>query len=259
MSRFLFTLWDGGGNAPPVLSVAAALVDRGHDVRVLADPVLREDVLAAGARHRPWATAPQRLERAVSTEFVRDFEASTPTGAMARVRDRLVIGPAPAFARDTLEELDRESADVVVSEMLLMGCHIAAEVAGVPSVLLVPNVYPGDVHGRPPFGMGLRPRDDRLGHARDRILAAMGRRLWDKRLGDLNTLRAHYGLPAVATLFAMLELPDRVLVLTSAAFEHGGAPGCRGTSATAARASTIPAGWAHGPSRRGPNRSCSSR
>lgn len=222
MSRFLFTLWDGGGNVAPVLSVVAALVRRGHDVRVIADPVLRADVLTAGARHRSWATAPQREERTLSTEFVRDFEAHSPLGATARLRDRLVIGPAPAFARDTLGELDREPADTVVSEMLLLGSQIAAEVAGARNVSLVPNIYPGHVAGCPPFGMGLRPRDDRLGQMRDGIVAGMGRRLWGKRLGALNALRAHYGLSPVATVFAMIEAPDRVLVLTSAAFEHGG-------------------------------------
>ena len=34
-----------------MMSVARALVERGHDVRVLADPVLRADVEAAGAEH----------------------------------------------------------------------------------------------------------------------------------------------------------------------------------------------------------------
>lgn len=225
MSRFLFTLWDGGGNVPPVLSVARSLVRRGHDVRVIADPMLRDDVQAIGARHRPWTTAPQRHQRTVATEFVRDFEARTPIGATVRLRDRLAVGPAAAFALDTREELRREPADVVVPEMLLIGSYIAAEAAGVPSAVLVPNIYPGEVAGHPPFGMGLRPRDDRLGHVRDRILAATGRRVWDVRLGDLNELRRQYSLAPVDTVFGMLELPERVLVLTCAAFEYAAGAG----------------------------------
>ncbi|HET6831941.1 MAG TPA: hypothetical protein VFH44_11395, partial [Solirubrobacterales bacterium] len=85
MSRLLFTLWDGGGNSPPVLSVAGALVERGHDVRVLADPSLRDAVLGSGARHLPWTTAPHRATPDPETVFVRDFEARTPLGAMARI------------------------------------------------------------------------------------------------------------------------------------------------------------------------------
>jgi MGT family glycosyltransferase len=144
-------------------------------------------------------------------------------GATARLRDRLMIGPAARFARDTLDELEREPADVVASEMLVVGSQIAAEAAGVPNVLLVPNVYPGEIPGSPPFGMGLTPRGDAIGRLRDRTLAAMGRRLWDRRLGDLNTLRADHGLAPLTTVFDLLDRADRVLVLTTAAFEPPGA------------------------------------
>ena len=223
MSAFLFTLWDGGGNAPPVLSVAAALVARGHDVRVIADPVLRGDVLAAGARHIPWTTAPQRHERTLETDFLRDFEARTPMGATARLRDRLMIGPAARFARDTRDELEREPADVVASEMLIVGSQIAAEAAGLPSVLIVPNLYPGEIPGSPPFGMGLTQRNDGLGRVRDRTLAAMGQRLWNKRLDDLNGVRADHGLTPFTSVFDLFDRADRILVLTTAAFEGPGA------------------------------------
>ena len=46
MAKYLFAVWDGGGSAPPELAVAQQLVERGHDVVVLADPVLEDDVLA---------------------------------------------------------------------------------------------------------------------------------------------------------------------------------------------------------------------
>ena len=49
MTEFLMTTWDGAGTTPPLMSVARALVQRGHHVRVLADAVLRPDVEAAGA------------------------------------------------------------------------------------------------------------------------------------------------------------------------------------------------------------------
>jgi MGT family glycosyltransferase len=78
------------------------------------------------------------------------------------------------------------------------------------------------VPGVPPFGLGLKPRAGRLGHARDRLARAIGNRLWDKRLADLNRLLADHGQPPASTLFEMLDRPDRVLVLTSAAFELGG-------------------------------------
>ncbi|HET6831892.1 MAG TPA: glycosyltransferase [Solirubrobacterales bacterium] len=222
MIRLLFTLWDGGGNSPPVLSLAGALVERGHDIRVLADPSLREAVLGSGARHVPWTTAPHRATPDPETEFVRDFEARTPLGAMARIRDRLIVGAAPAFARDTLAEIRRDPVDGVISENLLLGSQVAAVDAGVANISLVPNIYPGEVAGVPPFGLGLQPRAGRLGQARDRLAKAIGSRLWDKRLADMNRLLGEHGQPPASTLFELLDRPDRVLVLTSAAFEHGG-------------------------------------
>jgi len=222
VSRVLFTLWDGGGNAPPVLGLACALAGRGHDVRVLADRSLGAAVAGSGVRHVPWTTAPQRASSDPSTEFVRDFEARTPLGASARLRDRLIVGAAPAFARDTLAEIRREPVDAVVSENLLLGSQIAAVAAGVANISVVPNIYPGEVPGVPPFGLGLQPRADRLGQARDRLARALGRRLWDKRLADVNRLLVMHGQPPAATLFELLDRPDRVLVLTSAAFELGG-------------------------------------
>ena len=62
MSRILITLWDGGGNSPPVLSVARALVDRGHDVRVLADQSLGN---AVGARGRATPSVEYRAAAAI--------------------------------------------------------------------------------------------------------------------------------------------------------------------------------------------------
>ncbi len=219
MSRLLVTLWDGGGNVPPVLSVVAALVRGGHDVRVLTDRVLGDAVLRTDARHVAWTTAPQRDTAGVESEFVRDFEARTPIGANARIRDRLLVGPAGAYAADVRAEIRREPVDAVISETLLFGSQIAAEAEGVPNMTLVPNLYPGEVRGVPPFGPGLMPRDDALGRLRDRIVRKLGKLMWDKRLGELNTVRGDFGLPPVASAFEMLDRPDRVLVLTSASFE----------------------------------------
>lgn len=222
MSRILFTLWDGGGNSPPVLSVAGALVERGHDVRVLADRSLRDAAERSGSRHVAWRTAPQRDSADPETEFVRDSEARTPLGATARLRDRLIVGAAPAFAADTLAEIASEPVDLVVPENLLLGSQVAAIGAGIPTASIVPNIYPGKVPGVPPFGLGLEPRSGPIGRGRDRIVAALGGMVWDRRRDQINRLLAEHGQPPAQTVFDLLQRPDLVLVLTSAAFEFGG-------------------------------------
>ena len=84
---------------PPVLSVAGAVSRRGHDVRVLSDPVMRAEVEAAGARHVPWTHGPHRHVRSKETDIAKDWEARTPVGAMAATRDGFMVGPAAGFAR----------------------------------------------------------------------------------------------------------------------------------------------------------------
>lgn len=222
MSRLLFTLWDGGGNVPPVLGLAGDLASRNHEVFVLADESLGEAVSRSGAHHLPWTSAPQRANSDPATEFERDFEPRTPFGASGRIRDRLIVDPAAAFARDTTEAIRQLDPGAVISENLLMGSQVAAASAGVPNISLVPNIYPGPVPGVPPFGLGLAVREDFIGRLRDRAAGVLGQRLWNARLADANRFLREYGQPPLSTLFEMLERPDRVLVLTVAAFEPGG-------------------------------------
>ena len=46
---FLFVTWEGGGNVPPVLGLAADLIKQGHYVRVLAEPCLKVAINEIGA------------------------------------------------------------------------------------------------------------------------------------------------------------------------------------------------------------------
>jgi UDP:flavonoid glycosyltransferase YjiC (YdhE family) len=159
MTDYLFAAWDGGGATPPLLGLAQALLARGHDVRILADPVLREEVEAVGATYLPWTRAPHRIARGPEHDLFRDWETRTPFGAFARVRDRLMCGPAADVAADVAEELDRRPADVVVAEVVCLGALIAAGGRGRPcaGLLTTLNMLPD----RGPAA--LRPRFARRG------------------------------------------------------------------------------------------------
>lgn len=125
---YLFTTWEGGGNVPPTLGAVRRLVARGHRVRVLAEDAMRGDIEAAGGSFVPWRRAPNRPDRAVATDFLRDWEGEGPGGDLMRLLDQLVFGPAAAYAADTADELRRQPADVVVCCDLLFGPMIAAEI-----------------------------------------------------------------------------------------------------------------------------------
>ena len=107
MSRFLIALAGGGGNIPPTLSVACALLGRGHEVRVITDPVLEPEVRAAGADFVSWSSAPHRFDLDPSSDLARDWEARTPMGSLARARDGYFCGPARGFADDVRAALKR--------------------------------------------------------------------------------------------------------------------------------------------------------
>ncbi|MGH2957811.1 MAG: glycosyltransferase [Solirubrobacterales bacterium] len=220
MTKILMTTWDGAGTTPPLMSVARALVDRGHEVRVLADPVLRADVAATGAEHRSWKRAPHRKSSGLESHFVRDWEPG-PAG-FARMRDNLAVGPAAAFAADVQEEIADSRPDCVLTELLLFGPQVAAEAARVPYVVLNPTINVIPAPGVPPFGQGLMPAVSDADRERDRIAGELGMAAWDEALPALNTARTEQGLEALDHVLEQGRSAALTLVLTSSAFDFLG-------------------------------------
>ena len=221
MSDFLMTTWEGSGTTPPLMSVAGALVERGHAVRVLADPTLREEVEAVGARHISWTRAPHRTTRSPEGDFIRDWAAG-PAEEFARMRDRLAVGPAAQFAADVREELERHRAAAVLTELLLFGPLVAAEAAGVPAIVLNPTINVVPAPGIPPFGAGLMPASTETERREHDELSATVMAGWDEALPALNAARAEQGLAPLEHVLDQGRSAARVLVLTSRAFDFTG-------------------------------------
>ncbi|MBV9952915.1 MAG: glycosyltransferase [Acidimicrobiia bacterium] len=220
--RYLFTLVDGGGTVPVELGIVRRLVERGHDVTVIADASAAADVHASGAAFRPWATAPNRAGRQAEDDPLRDYECKSPIALVARILDRVLVGPAPAYAADTMAAIDELHPDLVVSSFFSFGSMVAAEARGVPFDVLHPNVYLLPAPGIPPFGLGFRPAKGGPGRLRDRLLTGMTGRQWNKGLPGLNALRTELGLDPVEDLFDQVHHSRRELVLTSADFDFPG-------------------------------------
>lgn len=126
---FLFVVWDGGGNVPPVLSLGRGLADRGHRVRVLAPPSLEGRIRAAGLEPRPFVVG----------------RGNDPTGGRA-FEDQPPLFLAELFfgapvAQDVANELERDRPDVVVVDFMLVASLAAAEASGVPTVALVHTLF----------------------------------------------------------------------------------------------------------------------
>ncbi len=218
--EFLFATWEGGGNVPPMLGAVRRLVARGHSVRVLGDHAMRTDVAAVGGTFVEWRRAPNRPDRTAASDFLRDWEAEGPGGDLIRVLDGICIGPSAAYAADTIDELRRRAADVVVTSDLLFGPMMAAEAMDTPLALFGPNVSVFvPIPGIPPLGPGIMPPT-----TEEEIAHAEGVRAWFAevmagQLPVLNAARAGLGLRPLQSCFEQPARAQLVLLATSRAFD----------------------------------------
>jgi MGT family glycosyltransferase len=218
---FLFTHWEGGGNTPPVFALVRRLVGRGHRVHVLSDLCHRGEVQALGASFGAWSGVPPRPDKSARYDPLRDFEAKSPIDLLGRLRDKMFVGPAAAYARDVLDTLKRVDADAVVASEMQLGAMAAAESAHLPCVALSPNIYLLPRPGVPPFGPGLQPLAGPVGALRDWVIRTMMIKTFGKGTEQYNAFRAELGLPPLSHPLDQLARVTRHLVMTSAAFDFG--------------------------------------
>jgi MGT family glycosyltransferase len=214
--RVFQTLMAFSGNAPPQLAVTRRLVERGHEVRVLAHRAARERIEATGAefvefrRSRPDFDITHR-----ETDSLRDWEARTRFGAGMRSLKNALFAFVGNVGHECADLLEHRPADVMVFDWMLAGAAIAAERAGLPAVELVHCPYPLPVAGVPPLFTGLRPPDGPLGAARDRLLNRLAARVYDTGLPALNRARAEHGLAPLAHWQDQLLGAQAICVMTA--------------------------------------------
>ncbi|HUY76470.1 MAG TPA: glycosyltransferase [Ktedonobacterales bacterium] len=128
MSDVLFVTWDGGGNLPPALGIAAELTRRRHAVRFLGHEQQRATIEAAGfgfqpfTHARPWSSVAPYLSFQGAMKFLDVFT------------DR-------GMGEDLLREARRQPPDIIVIDCLLFGVLQAAERAGLRRAVLVHTLY----------------------------------------------------------------------------------------------------------------------
>jgi len=211
---FLFVTWEGGGNVPPVLGLAASLIKRGHHVRILTEPCLKEAVHKIGAEFIVFKKHFTRTDPTV--DIIQDWQAKPLTIPAV---DNVLIRPAMDVAKETQIILNQEKIDVVVADFMMIGSLIAAEAMGIKRVALfhMPEYLPGP--GRPPGGMGLLPLNSRLGRLRDKILTKIFYRVLNQYLPPLNTVRQTFSLPVYQSIDEIYHQADLRLIQTSKAFD----------------------------------------
>jgi UDP:flavonoid glycosyltransferase YjiC (YdhE family) len=131
VANFLLVAWDGGGNVPPFLGVAHQLVSRGHRVRILGTESLRERVISAGAEFCPASRIPVDPKISADDQIMIYFQ----------------YWNGEQLALELLDELEREPADALVVDCMLLGALAAAERSGLPTAVLVHFFYAPSVAG----------------------------------------------------------------------------------------------------------------
>ncbi len=225
--RFLFAMYDSGGNVPPLLAIVRELARRGHRVRVLAPSETQEGDPAALRR---------RVERAgaeyVARRIGRPHELGVPPRrGLAFGRTSRAFGPlcntytqymfAPGWAEAVADLLAAEDADAVAADHMLPGVLVGAEAAGRPAAALLHTIYffrPAP--GLPPTGVGFFPARDVVERVRDRALTAAIDRVYRRdAVPAMNVARRRFGLDELTHPFEEYDRAGRVLVLTSPSFD----------------------------------------
>jgi MGT family glycosyltransferase len=206
--RFLLVSWGSAGNLAPLLTAGRQLRRRGHQVRVMADPAMRDEVKAANFEFVRWRRAPTG-SAADPTDF----------SDQAEWIRRVCFDPAADYATDVLDEIEHTSADAVLSIDLLFGAVLGAEAAGVPVAMLSPHVSLRPLPGLPPATSGLvQPKTPK-----ERAeVAAMSDRLIQLLNGFLPIINAacrRLGLIRLTHVMELFDRPARVLLALSRAFD----------------------------------------
>jgi MGT family glycosyltransferase len=214
--RVFQTLMAFSGNAPPQLAVTRELVERGHEVRVLAHAAARDRIERTGAEFLALRRAVPEMDiTRRDTDSLRDWEAHTRAGAGMRLLKNGLFPFVVNMSRECAAVLESWPADVVALDWMLTGAAIAAEGAGVPAVALVHCPYPLPLDGAPPLFSGLSPRDGHLGAARDRLLNRIAARLLANGLPLVNKARAEQGLAPLDDWSAQLLRVREICMLTA--------------------------------------------
>jgi UDP:flavonoid glycosyltransferase YjiC (YdhE family) len=157
MARILFVTWDGGGNVPPLLGIAAELQRRGHAVRVIGHAGQADTVTGAALDFTPYATA-----RAFTSQR------NNPPWTLAATWGGADLG------RDVVAEARGFGADLVVVDCLLPTAMQALARDGIPYAV-VEHLFDGFLPSirKGPIGLMIRLRGVDWAKALDSAVARL--------------------------------------------------------------------------------------
>ena len=206
--NYLLVSWGTSGNLNPLLTAGRQLRQRGHRVRIMADPAMRDEVAAADFDFVTWRRAPTG-SAADPTDF----------SDMEEWARKALFAPAAAYAADIRDEIGRVPADAVLSIDMLLGAVLGAEAAGVPVAMLSPHVSLRPLPGIPPITSDLaQPKTPE-----ERAEVAAANDQWgdfmNRLLALLNDACSQLGVVGLRHVVDLFDRSDRLLLAISRAFD----------------------------------------
>ena len=128
---------------------------------------------------------------------------------------------ARAQATDLAQAIEREHPDVLFIDEGAWGAAAEAERSGLPWAYSLVSALPLTSRDAPPFGLGLRPRHDRIGRLRDRVARQLTLGSLERIVAtQLNGLRAELGVPPFTTIDACYLAASLIIAYTAEPFEY---------------------------------------
>jgi UDP:flavonoid glycosyltransferase YjiC (YdhE family) len=216
MLSVLVTATVADGHTAPMLAVAAHLVRSGHRVRFLSGERFADAVRRTGAEYLPWPADAfvDHLENADTRERAAGVR------GVARGVEEIFIAPGRGQYRAIRAAVAEVPTDVIVTESTVVGAAAVALDPRSRIPVVACGVLPLGLSSvdAAPFGLGILPRSDALGHVRNRALNALVRHVVLRRPqqlaaqlvreltgGELDVFFSDWGIHADA--FAQLTVP----------------------------------------------------
>jgi MGT family glycosyltransferase len=228
-SRVLVAMFQGGGNILLLLPIMTRLAARGHRLRFIVGPGVRRSRLPVGEPlHRSLRTIGDVIRLREPDVHPLDVAPTVrgvalgwiPRAFRSVAAEARVARWIPHWAQEVARELEREPADVLVADFVLVGALVAAEAAGLPSVALVHTVYPRPAARRPAYGPGWMPAVGIADRFRDAIGTVLSNRIYAREaLPFVNFARRQCRLRPIRWYFEQYDRANRVVVLTSPHFD----------------------------------------
>lgn len=179
MHSILLAAHVADGHVAPMLAVAAHLTATGHRVRFLSGDRFAGAVRGTGAEFIPWPDGAQVDHRDIISRARTDGDRREGLKGLVRNIEGIFVAPALGQYLGLRAAIEAEPTDAVVTEFTVVGAAALALSLEPRPPLVACGIIPLGLSSvdTAPFGLGILPRGDVIGRARNRLLNLMAKHI----------------------------------------------------------------------------------